>query len=63
MITIRKQCMNRAAEENGSRWTAENTAMAMREMGFSVEIIDGDWGTSYHVDTEDEHQAMLQLED
>ena len=63
MITIRRQCMDRAAAENGSRWDAETTAAGMRQIGHDVQIVEGDWGASYTADTDDEHAAMLSLED
>jgi hypothetical protein len=55
--------MDRAAAENGSRWDAETTAAGMRQIGHDVQIVEGDWGASYTADTDDEHAAMLSLED
>jgi hypothetical protein len=63
MITIRRQCMDRAAEDNGSQWDANATAAEMRRQGYEVTIEDGDWGASYSADTADEHEAMMGLAD
>lgn len=63
MITIRKECMDRAARENGSKWDADTTAAELRRQGYAVEVVPGDWGASYFADTEAEHNAVMSLED
>ena len=63
MITIRRECMDRAATENGSKWDAEATAAEMRRQGYEVQMADGDWSASYYADTEAEHDAMMGLAD
>ena len=63
MITIRRECMDRAAAENGSQWDAEATAAEMRRQGYAVCLVDGDWGASYTADTADEHAAMMDIEE
>ena len=55
--------MDRAADGNGSRYDAETTAATLADMGYDVQIIDGDWGASYYAETDDEHCAVMSLED
>ena len=59
-IRIRQQCWDRATEEMGGL-NAEQAAKALIEQGYGVELMDGDWGASYHADTEDEHNAVQDL--
>lgn len=59
-IRIRQQCWDRATEEL-SGMDSEQAAEALRAQGYEVEIIDGDWGSSYRADTEDEHNAVQNL--
>ena len=60
-IRIRQQCWDRAAEELGGM-DSEQAAEALRAQGYEVEIVDGDWGSSYHADNDDKHQAVMSLE-
>lgn len=61
MIQIRQQCWDRAAAELGSKLTADKAAKALRKKGLSVEIINGDWGSSYLADSPEEHDAVAAL--
>ena len=62
MITIRKQSMDRAAEENGSRWDADTTEQWLRDNGLDVQVVDGDWGPTYYADTDEEHDVLMEME-
>lgn len=61
MIRIREQSWNRAADEMGSGLTAEVAAEKLRARGHDVEIIDGDWGSSYYADEPIEHNEVQNL--
>ena len=61
MIKIRQQCWDRAATELGVL-DSQQAADALIAQGFAVEIVDGDWGASYHAETDDEHNAVQSLE-
>lgn len=52
-IKIREQSWHRAAEEMGSDLTAKVAAEKLRARGHDVEVVDGDWGSSYTVDGDD----------
>ena len=61
-IRIRQQCWNRAAADMQSDLTAEKAAALLRGRGHEVEIIDGDWGSSYYADDPIEHNEVQNLQ-
>ena len=61
-IRIREQCWNRAATEMQSALTADKAAAMLRERGHEVDVIDGDWGSSYYADEPLEHNEVQNLQ-
>lgn len=61
-IRIRQQCWDRAAAEMGSELTAEKAATALRARGHEVDVLDGDWGSSYLADEDHEHWEVQNLQ-
>ena len=60
-IKIRQQSWNRAATDVGSELTADVAAEALAKRGLNVEVIDGDWGSSYLAESDDEHWEVQNL--
>jgi hypothetical protein len=46
----------------GSDLTADKAAEALRARGHEVEVIDGDWGSSYLADEDQEHWEVQNLQ-
>jgi hypothetical protein len=61
-IKIRQQAWDRAATEMASDLTADAAAEALRARGHDVEVIDGDWGSSYLADEDHEHWEVQNLQ-